>query len=105
MLSTTLDAIKAMLKADPSIAVPERTAILAALRGQPANTATKPATEPGVEKLLSPKAAGELLSRSPRAMHLLAQQGVVRKVVLPGRQRAAGFRLSDLEALIAGGLR
>jgi len=34
-------------------------------------------------------------------MHLLARQGLVRKVVLPGRQRASGFRFSDIQALIA----
>jgi hypothetical protein len=37
-------------------------------------------------------------------MHLLAEQGVLAKVYLPGRKRSAGFRLADVEALITTAL-
>ena len=103
MLSTTLDAIRAIVKADPSITAPERTALLATIRGQP-NKTTNTHTEPRGERVIRPKAAGELLSRSPRGMHLLAEQGVLAKVYLPGRKRSAGFRLADVEALITTAL-
>lgn len=43
------------------------------------------------------------LGRSPRAVDRLAAEGALRKVLLPGRTRAAGFRESDVAALIAGG--
>ena len=99
MLSSTFDAVRAILKADPSVGAHERTAILCTLRGKPPKPITTP-SEPAGARVLSPKRAGELLGRSPRGMHLLAQQGVLEKVYLPGRRRAAGFRLSDVEALI-----
>jgi hypothetical protein len=96
MLSSTFDAIKAMLRADPSVTAPDRTAIFAAVRGHP----TKSSAPAARAKVLSPKAAGEILNRGPRGMHLLAQQGILRKVYLPGRKRSAGFRQADVEALI-----
>ena len=43
------------------------------------------------------------LGRSPRAVDRLAAEGALRKVLLPGRTRAAGFRESDVAALIAWG--
>ena len=42
------------------------------------------------------------MSRTPRAVHLLARRGVLRKAKLPGGIRAAGVLESDLEKLLAG---
>lgn len=46
--------------------------------------------------------AARLLARSPRAVDYLAAAGHLQKVTLPGHSRAAGFRLSDVLALISG---
>lgn len=66
----------------------------------PAPTAATTASEP---RLLRPVEAARRLSRSVRYVHRLAKEGILPKVTLPGRTRAAGFRESDLAALIAGG--
>jgi len=46
------------------------------------------------------KTAAAMLGRSPRLIDLLANRGVLPRVTLPGRVRAAGFRRSDVVALI-----
>lgn len=46
--------------------------------------------------------AARLLARSPRAVDYMAAQGILPKVSLPGRTRAAGFRMCDVQRLIGG---
>ena len=46
--------------------------------------------------------AARLLARSPRAIDRLAKEGALKRVLLPGRVRGAGFRLADVRALIEG---
>lgn len=46
--------------------------------------------------------AARLLSCVPRSIDRLAAQGILHRVCLPGRSRAAGFRLHDVQALIGG---
>ena len=46
--------------------------------------------------------AARLLARSPRAVDYMAAEGLLPKVCFPGRSRGAGFRLSDVQALIGG---
>lgn len=54
------------------------------------------------ERIVRRLEAARLLARTPRAVDLLAEQGHIQKVRLPGRKRNAGFRMSDLQALVAG---
>ncbi len=96
MLTSTRDAIGAILRTDPSITAAARAAFLQSL--------TRPGTDraPTDEILRVPEVA-RLLSRTPRGVHLLAQRGVLAKVTFPGSTRSAGFRRSDVERLLATG--
>jgi hypothetical protein len=100
MLDTTYDAIKAILRADPSVPMPERNHHLALLRNGPSAPKPEPGT-PGVPRILRRKTAAERLGRSLRGVDMLAQQGILRKIKLPGRQRAAGFLEHDVNKLLA----
>jgi hypothetical protein len=42
-----------------------------------------------------------MLSRSPRFVDRLAEQGILRRVRIPGRQRGIGFAQEDVDRLIA----
>ncbi len=96
MQTTTLEIVRSALKADPSLAPAERQDILAALRNRD--------REPGqpADRLLRPAEVARILGRSVRSVHMLARDGVLRKVSFPGRARAAGFRQSDVLALLSG---
>lgn len=103
MLPTTLDATRALLKADPSLTPADRTRILATLRNhgdKPENDAATMA--PQVAKIIRRSDAARRFSCSLRTIDNWARAGILHKVKLPGRIRAAGFRESDLAMLIEG---
>ena len=100
MLPTTYDACKSILRADPSIGVPDRNHLLALLREGPGAPKSEPPTL-GTPRILRRKTTAERLGRSLRAVDMLAQQGILRKIKLPGRQRAAGFLEDDVNKLLA----
>ena len=104
MLHTTVDAMRALLKADPSLTPADRARILATLR----NHGDKPETgavsvTPQPAKIIRRSEAAKRLGCSLRAIDNWARAGILQKVKLPGRTRAAGFRESDLVKLIEGG--
>src|ERR1035441_5758982 len=74
MLDTTYDAIKAILRADPSVPMPERNLHLAHLREKPSAPKPEPPT-PAAPRILRREIAAERLGRSRRAVDMLAQQG------------------------------
>ncbi len=100
MSPATLDAIKALLRSDPTIPPRDRQLIAVAAQNHGATT-TRPET--AAPKIISRAEAGNRLNRSPRAVDLLADQGHLQRVKMPGRVRNCGFRLADVEALIQGG--
>ncbi len=96
MLPSTREAIAAILRADPSIDAATRAAVLKA--------GSQPAIDrPQTDTLLRVPQVAQILGRTPRSVHQLAKRGILRKVTFPGSTRAAGFRRSDVEALIATG--
>jgi hypothetical protein len=99
MLPTTYDALKSILRADPSITPSDRNQYLAQLR-----TGATPAdpVSPHEPRLLRRAEVADRLSRSLRTVDKLAASGLLRKRKLPGRVRASGFLESDVTALIAG---
>src|SRR5262245_4340121 len=101
MLSTTLQIVRSALLADPSIAAPDRTRILAFVRNDAAATKPETRTE-GVVRIIRRAEAARRLSCSLRTIDKLASSGVLVKRKLPGRVRAAGFLESDVATLIAG---
>lgn len=102
MLPSTLEATRAIVKADPTISPGERTRILSAVRtggkDEPA-----PAPTPTVDGLVRRESVAKQLSRSTRAVDYLAEQGILHRVRFPGRTRAAGFLQSEVSALLRGG--
>lgn len=105
MLENTYAACKAILKTDPSITPPERNQLLAILRnGPPAapqrirkSSALPAETGP---RLLRRREAAHRLGLSVRALDKLGHSGVLKRRILPGRQRGARYLASDIEALI-----
>jgi hypothetical protein len=98
MLSTTIDTIKAVLRADHTITASERNEILVALRRGPRRPAVD--TPPACPRLLRPAKAAELIGCSTRLIHRLAAEGHLRKSRFPGRKRSAGIREEDVFSLI-----
>ena len=99
MLSTTIDAIRAVLRMDVTVSGPERAKILFRLRRGDQERKGVPTRE---ARLLRREVVAERLGCSVRAVDNLAAQGVLRKVTLPGRRRASGFREADIETLVNG---
>ena len=97
MLPTTIQAIGAMLKADPTITANDRADILAAIKNS-GKTAARTAA-PG-NRVLKRREVAERLGVCPRTVDGLSRSGALRRVVLPGRQRGAGYLESDVEKLI-----
>jgi len=98
MNPATLEIMKSVLKTDPSVTVDERERLLALLRpGQKTSSDVRP------ERLLKRKQVADMLSSSPRLVDKLSSEGLLHKVKYPGRVRAAGYRLSEVQAIIAEG--
>jgi predicted DNA-binding transcriptional regulator AlpA len=101
MLETTIDIIRSSLRADPTLSVPDRARLLAILRQGVDLTAPTKAPADG-QRVVRRKDVSFRLSISLRSVDKLSADGVLPKVVLPGRTRAIGFLESDLQALIEG---
>ena len=97
MKTTTLTAMRAIYESDPARTRADREALLKTLGLAEGCSAARQA-----EKLIGFEEAALRLNRTPRAVHLLARRGVLRKAKLPGGIRAAGVLESDLEKLLAG---
>jgi len=99
MLTTTLEAGSALLKTDPTLAPNDRRRLLSMWR-EDASGDKRSSVEPTENSIIRRAEFARRISRSVRFVDRLAADGVIRKVVLPGRVRAAGFRESDVAALI-----
>jgi hypothetical protein len=105
MLPTTADAMRALLKADPSLTPTDRARIIGAVRShgrdeQPA----KVAAAPKESRVLTRIDVARRFNRSLRFVDKLAVEGILRRVKMPGRQRGCGFLAEDVERLMAGGI-
>ena len=99
MLTTTINIIRCGLEADPTLTPADRARIIAAVRDG-ANPRTSPEAPPPVlrPQLLRREEVSRRLACSLRTVDKLP----LKKIKLPGRQRAAGFLESDVNALLAG---
>ena len=97
MLPTTIQAFAAIAKADPSVSPDDRNAIITFLRnhGQARGNATAPGN-----RVLKRREVAERLGVCPRTVDGLSRSGALRRVVLPGRQRGAGYVEQDVVRLI-----
>ena len=101
MLTTTLDAVKALLKADPSLTPADRAWIVASVRNHGKEAGT-PGPAVAVEKRIILRAeVARRFSRSLRFVDYLAKAGILRRVRLPGRVRSCGFVADEVERLMA----
>ena len=97
MLPTTKIAVKAVLAADQTVSEIERSKILERIFRADDGGENRP-SEP--DRILRRDAVAKMLARSTRGVDLLARQGLLKKVRLPNRQRAAGFRLSAVNSFL-----
>jgi hypothetical protein len=99
MLATTIKIVRSGLESDPSLSASDRTRLMAVLRN--GVTPHKPDCPPpdNPPRLLRRAEVARRLSCSLRTVDKLP----IKKVKLPGRQRAAGFLEGDVNALIQGG--
>ena len=101
MLSTTLDAVKALLKADPTLTPADRARILASIRNHgKAPETLRPAAVAEKQIWLRAEVARRF-SRSLRFVDHLAKDGILRRGTLPGRIRACGFLAEEVERLMS----
>lgn len=101
MFPTTIDAIKAILRADPTVTPADRVLIITGIRNhgrQP--TQTKP-VEQQETRILRRAEVARRLGRSIRTIDKMVSEGMIQKVTFPGRKRACGFRLADIERLLS----
>ncbi len=80
-----------------SLSERDRASLLKELTGQ--------TPEPQPERLLRRGEVAARLSCSVRLVDLLARQGSLTRVKLPGRRRGNGFLESEVASLISGGAR
>lgn len=102
MLPTTMEAMKALLKTDPALTPLDRQRIVETIRthGRHIETPRAPVTRD--KRILSRREVAQRFSRSLRFVDHLAKAGTLRRVMLPGRQRACGFLAEEVEALMSG---
>lgn len=102
-LQTTRDAIRSILRTDPTCNADDRQRVLAALNGKavPAADAALAKAPPRIVRF--PAAAAQL-GCGVRLLHRLAQNGQIRKCKLPGRVRCHGILEEDLARLMAEGV-
>lgn len=101
MLATTIELLRAGLKADPTITPAKRARLVAMLRNGD-DESLKPDAAPVIrQRCIRRDEAARLLAVSLRTVDKLAASGILKKLKLPGRTRSCGFLESDVSALIA----
>lgn len=97
---TSIEAIAAILKGDPTVTPQTRSQFLVHLRkGRITETVS---TEPKEPRLIRRQEAAHKLSMSLRGLDNLCKTGVLTKCVLPGRKRAIGISAEQVDSIIAG---
>ena len=102
MLPTTLDAVKALLKADPALTPADRARIVVSVRNHGREVETKQNGGASEKRILPRAEVARRFNRTLRFVDHLAKAGVLRRVRLPGRVRACGFLAEEVERVMAG---
>jgi len=100
MNETTIEVIRTIINGDPSVNAADKARLLKLVRDGGADAATDPLLR---DRLVRRAEVSRLLGRSASSVDRLVRSGILKKVVFPGRQRSAGFRLSDVTELVSGG--
>jgi hypothetical protein len=99
MMPTTLEIVRAALRADATILPDERTRLLVVLKN---GGAEKTPTAPTTPRLVRRIEAAKMLGGSLRLVDKLSASGALIRRTLPGRTRSCGFLEADIFKLIAG---
>ena len=92
MQDLTMRIVSSAIEADATIPADMRRKFLAQLQ-----TGATP------DRVISIADAADRFNRSRRTITAWANQGLLARVILPGRKRGCGFRESDVARLISGG--
>jgi len=101
MLPTTMQAVRSILTADPSVNPSERNRLLSLMRRGPEPQAIPVVAAPE-PRLIRRAEAARRLAVSVRCVDTWAKKGILAKRILPGHARASGFLESAVSALIHG---
>jgi hypothetical protein len=101
MQSVTMDAVKAVMKADPTVTPAQRAQLLAILRN-PGKQSETPRLTQCEQRILQRAEVARRFNRSLRFVDKLAKGGILRRVKLPGRTRACGFLAVEVERVMTG---
>jgi hypothetical protein len=103
MLPTTVDAVKALLKADPSVTPDDRIRIVSVIRNNGTAAAAAQPKATVERRVLTRAEVARRFNRSLRFVDGLGNSGLLRRVKMPGRQRACGYMIEEVERLMLGG--
>lgn len=104
MLPTTAEAVRALLKSDPTLTPTDRQRIVNTIREHgrtPEKEEAAPVASP--PRILRRAGVADRLACSLRTIDHWTDCGFLHKVRFPGRVRSVGFRESDVNELIAKG--
>ncbi len=104
MLPTTAEAVRALLKSDPTLTPADRQRIVHTIREhgrEPEKEATRAAAPP---RILRRAEVAARMGCSVRTVDHWVCCGLLRKLRLPGRSRCIGFLESDVLGLIEKGV-
>ncbi len=102
MLNTTFDAVKALLKADPTLTSADRARIVERVRNHGRAIESNQKNVKQENRILLRGEVARRFNRSLRFVDHLAKAGTLRRVKLPGRKRACGFLAEEVERLMIG---
>jgi hypothetical protein len=96
-----MDAMRALLKADPGLTPVDRARIVATIRnhGRDGDAMKPRETE---TRILTRAEVARRFGRTLRFVDHLARAGTLRRVTLPGRKRACGFLAAEVEKVMTG---
>ena len=103
-LQTTREAVRSILKTDPTCSADDRQRVLDALSGKAVPASGAAAVPPPPPRIIRFAAAAEQLGCCVKLLHRLAHGGAIRKCKLPGRVRCHGILEEDLMRLMAEGV-
>lgn len=96
MLTSTRQAVAAILNTDPTVSPETRKAFVAAL-------SNPEATKNEIPRVLSREECGRVLGVSVKRVDQIARAGHLKRVTTPGTCRAIGILESSLRSLVEGG--
>jgi len=97
-----MEAMKALLKADPAVTPVDRQRIVETIRNHGRYPETPRATAATERRILNRQDVAQRFNRSLRFVDYLAKAGTLRRVKLPGRKRGCGFLAEEVERVMGG---